>query len=69
MPKQTEKKPAAAKYEWRKTEKAFYLPKEKGPVRIDVPEMKFSRTSDGEALFWKVKAYPEDEFSEGDAIP
>lgn len=41
MPKQTEKKPAAAKYEWRKTEKAFYLPKEKGPVRIDVPEMKF----------------------------
>ena len=41
MPKQVEKKPAAAKYEWRKTEKAFYLPKEKGPVRIDVPEMKF----------------------------
>ena len=41
MPKQTEKKPAAAKYEWRKTEKAFYLPKEKGPHRIDVPEMKF----------------------------
>ena len=41
MPKKTEKKPAAAKYEWRKTEKAFYLPKEKGPVRIDVPEMKF----------------------------
>ena len=41
MPKQTEKKPAAAKYEGRKTEKAFYLPKEKGPVRIDVPEMKF----------------------------
>ena len=41
MPKQTEKKPAAAKYEWRKTEKAFYLPKEKGPVRIDVPEMMF----------------------------
>ena len=41
MPKRTEKKPAAAKYEWRKTEKAFYLPKEKGPARIDVPEMKF----------------------------
>jgi len=41
MPKQTEKKPAAVKYEWRKTEKAFYLPKEKGPVRIDVPEMKY----------------------------
>lgn len=41
MPKQTEKKPAAAKYEWRKTEKAFYLPKEKGPVEIDVPEMNF----------------------------
>lgn len=41
MPKQTEQKPAAAKYEWRKTEKAFYLPKEKGPHRIDVPEMKF----------------------------
>ena len=41
MPKKTEKKPSAAKYEWRKTEKAFYLPKEKGPVRIDVPEMKF----------------------------
>ena len=42
MPKQTEKKPAApAKYEWRKTEKAFYLPKEKGPGLIDVPEMKF----------------------------
>ena len=41
MPKQTEKKPSAAKYEWRKTEKAFYLPKEKGPVQIDVPEMKF----------------------------
>jgi len=42
MPKQTEKKSAApAKYEWRKTEKAFYLPKEKGPVRIDVPEMNF----------------------------
>ena len=41
MPKKTEKKPAAAKYEWRKTEKAFYLPKGKGPVRIDVPEMKF----------------------------
>ena len=41
MPKKTEKKPAAAKYEWRKTEKAFYLPKEKGPVQIDVPEMKF----------------------------
>ena len=41
MPKKTEKKPAAAKYEWRKTEKAYYLPKEKGPVRIDVPEMKF----------------------------
>ena len=40
MPKQTEKKSAAVKYEWRKTEKAFYLPKEKGPVRIDVPEMK-----------------------------
>lgn len=36
------KKPAAAgKYEWRKTEKAFYLPKEKGPALIDVPEMKF----------------------------
>ncbi|MBP5585667.1 MAG: GyrI-like domain-containing protein [Lentisphaeria bacterium] len=29
------------KYEWRKTEKAFYLPKEKGPVSINVPEMKF----------------------------
>ena len=42
MPKQTEKKSAApAKYEWRKTEKAFYLPKEKGPGLIDVPEMKF----------------------------
>ena len=41
MPKKTEKKPADAKYEWRKTEKAFYLPKEKGPVEIDVPEMKF----------------------------
>ena len=41
MPKKTEKKTAAAKYEWRKTEKAYYLPKEKGPVRIDVPEMKF----------------------------
>ena len=41
MPKQTEQKSAAAKYEWRKTEKAFYLPKEKGPHRIDVPEMKF----------------------------
>ena len=41
MPKKTEKKPAVAKYEWRKTEKAFYLPKEKGPVQIDVPEMKF----------------------------
>jgi hypothetical protein len=41
MPKKTEKSPAAAKYEWRKTEKAFYLPKEKGPTRIDVPEMKF----------------------------
>jgi len=41
MPKQTEKKPAAAKYEWRKTEKAFYLPKEKCPVLVDVPEMKF----------------------------
>ncbi len=42
MPKKTEKKPAAAaKYEWRKTEKAFYLPKEKGPALIDVPEMKF----------------------------
>ena len=41
MPKKTEKKPAAAKYEWRKTEKAFYLPKEKGPVQINVPEMKF----------------------------
>ncbi len=42
MPKQTEQKPAAAaKYEWRMTEKAFYLPKEKGPHRIDVPEMKF----------------------------
>jgi hypothetical protein len=41
MPKKTEKEPAAAKYEWRKTEKAFYLPKEKGPVRLDVPEMKF----------------------------
>ena len=37
MPKQTEQKPAAAKYEWHKTEKAFYLPKEKGPHRIDVP--------------------------------
>ncbi len=42
MPKKTEQKPAAAaKYEWRKTEKAFYLPKEKGPVEIDVPEMNF----------------------------
>lgn len=41
MPKKTEKSPAAAKYEWRKTEKAFYLPKEKGPVRIDVPPMNF----------------------------
>ena len=41
MPKQTEQKPDAAKYEWRKTEKAFYLPKVKGPHRIDVPEMKF----------------------------
>ena len=42
MLKKTEKKPAAAaKYEWRKTEKAFYLPKEKGPVQIDVPEMQF----------------------------
>ena len=41
MPKKTEQKPASAKYEWRKTEKSFYLPKEKGPVRIDVPEMKF----------------------------
>ncbi len=41
MPKKTEKNPAASKYEWRKTEKAFYLPKEKGPARIDVPEMKF----------------------------
>ena len=42
MLKKTEKKPAAAvKYEWRKTEKAYYLPKEKGPVQIDVPEMKF----------------------------
>ena len=43
MPKKTEKKPApaAAKYEWRKTEKAFYLPKEKGPLEIDIPEMKF----------------------------
>ena len=41
MPKKTEKNPAASKYEWRKTEKAFYLPKEKGPHRIDVPEMKF----------------------------
>ena len=41
MPKQTEQKPAAAKYEWRKTEKALYLPKGKGAHRIDVPEMKF----------------------------
>lgn len=41
MPKKTEKTPAAGKYEWRKTENAFYLPKEKGPVRIDVPEMSF----------------------------
>lgn len=42
MPNTKEKNSAApAKYEWRKTEKAFYLPKEKGPGLIDVPEMKF----------------------------
>ena len=41
MPGKMERKSAAEKYEWRKTEKAFYLPKEKGPVLIDVPEMKF----------------------------
>ena len=41
MPKKTERKPAAAQYEWRKTEKEFYLPKGKGPVLVDVPEMKF----------------------------
>ena len=41
MPKKSDLKPAAAKYEWRKTEKAFYLPKGKEPALIDVPEMKF----------------------------
>jgi len=41
MPKiTTPKKPAAAKYEWRKTEKDFYLAKAK-PAAIDVPPMNY----------------------------
>ena len=41
MPKQkSPKKPVTAKYEWRKTEKDFYLAKAK-PVVIDVPPMNF----------------------------
>ena len=40
MPKKTERKPAAAKYEWRKTEKEFYLAKTV-PAAIDVPPMNY----------------------------
>ena len=41
MPKnESLKKPAAAKYEWRKTEKGFYLAKAK-PALIDVPAMNY----------------------------
>ena len=41
MPKKTEKKPAvASKYEWRKTEKDFYLAKTV-PAAIDVPPMNY----------------------------
>ena len=41
MPKtKTPKKPAAAKYEWRKTEKDFYLAKPV-PAAIDVPAMNY----------------------------
>ena len=34
------KKPVAAKYEWRKTEKDFYLAKT-APAAIDVPPMNY----------------------------
>lgn len=41
MPKaQSPKKPAAAKYEWRRTEKDFYLAKA-APAAIDVPPMNY----------------------------
>ncbi len=41
MPKpKSPKKPAAAKYEWRKTEKDFYLAKA-APAAIDVPPMNY----------------------------
>ena len=41
MPKpKSPKKPAAAKYEWRKTEKDFYLAKAQ-PAAIDVPAMNY----------------------------
>ena len=41
MPKtKSPKKPAAAKYEWRKTEKDFYLAKA-APAVIDVPPMNY----------------------------
>ena len=40
MPKKTEEKTAAAKYEWRWTEKEFYLAKS-APAAIDVPPMNY----------------------------